>query len=279
MSLPGPRAPASRTDPLRHGEVAPGVLDRAVVRLRRAPDARVGLACFPFAGGDALAFRTWPAALGPSVEVYAVELPGRGLRLAERPHTRLAPLLDELACALGPLRERPLALFGHSMGALIAFELARRMEADGGPPPAHLFVAGSPPPEAPARTRLHDAPRGELVALLRALGGTPPEVYEHAELLDLFLPILRADLELLETRVHRPGPPLACGITALAGAHDAVARPAAAAEWAAYTRGPFDVRVLPGGHFFLRTAERELLDHLRVALEGPSARVSAAAAR
>jgi surfactin synthase thioesterase subunit len=221
--------------------------------------------CFPYAGGNAHAYRTWPAALAPRVEVCAVELPGHGSRLSERPHTRLERLLDELVPAVAPLRDRPLALFGHSMGALVAFELARRLESAGAPP-LHLFVSGCSPPQLPQREWLHTRPREEIIEAVRGLDGTPSEVFAHPELLDLLIPMLRADLELIETHVFGPGRLLACPVTAFAGASDPAAPAAFAPRWGDHASGPFESRIFEGGHFFLRTAEAEVLESIRAVL-------------
>jgi medium-chain acyl-[acyl-carrier-protein] hydrolase len=238
----------------------------ALVRLRPEPAARVRLVCFPYAGGSGLVYRTWPAALAGLAEVWIAEPPGRGLRLGERAHTRLEPLLDELVHALAPLRDRPLALFGHSMGALVAFELARRLGDHGGPAPAHLFVSGRSPPQVPARAPTHALPRPELLETLRRLDGTPAEVFARPDLIDLFLPILRCDLELVETHVHRAGPLLACPITAFTGREDHDAPAVTGDGWAEHTRGGFSHRTFDGGHFFLRSAERDVLDCVAAAL-------------
>ncbi len=226
------------------------------------PRAALRLFCFPYAGGGATVFRRWPASLPDSVEVCAVRLPGREGRLREPAVDRLAPLLDMLASALLPALDRPFAFFGHSMGALTAFELARRLRRDGWPGPRHLFVSGRIAPHLRRAQCWHTLPDPQLLAELRRLGGTPRQVLEHPELMRMLLPMLRADFAVLETYVHHPEAPLDCPISAFGGLEDEVAKREQIEEWAAHTRAEFRLRMLPGNHFFLHSAEARLLQML-----------------
>jgi medium-chain acyl-[acyl-carrier-protein] hydrolase len=168
----------------------------------------------------------------------------------------MEPLVEALAAAL-PLAGVPFAFFGHSMGALIAFELARELARRGRPGPLHLFVSGRRAPQVPDREEpLHRLPDPEFVVRLRELNGTPEEVLANGELMQLLLPLLRADFAVHETYEYRPGEPLAVPISALGGIADPEVRRDDLEAWRPETRGAFRLRMLPGDHFFLLSARR-----------------------
>jgi medium-chain acyl-[acyl-carrier-protein] hydrolase len=234
--------------------------DRWFVRSHPNPGAALRLFCFPYAGGGAPVFHPWGSALPESVEVCAVQPPGRGSRIDEAPFTRLPALAAALARVIPPLLDRPFAFFGHSVGGLVAFELAHRLRAADDPAPAHLFVAGCNPPQLPnPHPPLHNLPDDDLLDELRALGGTPEALLEHVELMDLMLPTLRADFALLETYTYRPRLPLEVPLTAFGGSDDPRVPPDGLAAWREQTRAAFDLNILPGGHFFLHTCQDRLL--------------------
>ena len=178
-----------------------------LVRMKPRPAARLRLLCVPYAGVGPSAYRRWSDALPSDIEVGAVHLPGREGRLREPALTGLEPLIDVTAEGLKPFLDRPFALFGHSMGALVAFELARRFRAEGWGEPTHLFVSGRRAPQVPPRhPDIAHLPDAEFVEeIRRRYNGIPDEVLRHPDLLALLLPGLRADLTLIEAYVHRPG--------------------------------------------------------------------------
>src|SRR5215510_9124924 len=183
--------------------------------------AKLKLFCFPYAGGNSQTYRAWPFKLPETVEVHMVNLPGRGTRLREAPITRLAPLVDEVAEAIRPELDKPFAFFGHSMGALIAFELVHQLRKQNHVNPAHLIVSGRGAPHMPkTEPQTHDLPEKEFIEELRRLNGTPTETLEHPELMQLMLPILRADFAICETYTYEDRPLLDCPITALGGLDD-----------------------------------------------------------
>ncbi len=229
---------------------------------RPNPQAALRLFCFPYAGGGASVYRRWPAGLPASVEVCGLRLPGHEGRFREPAFTRLTPLVDALAEALLPALDRPFAFFGHSMGALIAFELARRLHRDGRPTPRHLFLSARAAPQLHRPDPCHNLPEPLFREHLRRLGGTPPEVLEHPELMKLLLPMLRADFAVCETYVHQPDEPLGCPITAFGGLDDPLPRREQLEGWRAHTRAGFRLHMLPGNHFFLHSAEPRLLQVL-----------------
>jgi surfactin synthase thioesterase subunit len=220
------------------------------------PDARVRLFCFPYAGGGASQFHAWSRDLPPEIQVCPVLLPGREGRLAEPPFTSLPTLVEELARELSPVLNAPFALFGHSLGALIAFELARVLSRENRCP-AHLFLSSSRAPQLPRRlsplSGLDDA--GFLAAVQGRYEALPAVVLEDPQLLALFLPVLRADFLLFDTHAYTPGEPLNCPLTVLGGEQDPGVRAAELAGWQVQTRAAFRSRLFPGGHFYLKSQQ------------------------
>lgn len=239
--------------------------------------ARLRLFCLPYAGGGASVFRTWPVGLPPDVEVCPIQLPGRETRLAEAPFSRLAALVDALGEGLRPYLDLPFALFGHSMGALVGFELARRLRGRYGSSPRHLFVSARRAPHLPERRPpIHRLPDPALVEELRRLNGTPEAVLRNGELMRLMLPALRADLAVCETYVHVEQAPLECPVSALGGVDDLEVPGGDLAAWAEQTRGPFALHMLPGDHFFLQGSRDGVLRVVADALSGGPGRAAGA---
>jgi medium-chain acyl-[acyl-carrier-protein] hydrolase len=218
------------------------------------------LFCFPYAGGAAAIYRDWGNQFPSRIEVYPVQLPGHGNRLNEPLFKRLEPLVESTAEALRPYLEGSFAFFGHSMGAIISFELAHLLRREHKPGPAHLFLSGRP---APHRVKneppTYDLPQPEFIEELRRLQGTPKEVLEDPELMSILGPILRADLEICETHEYAPGPPLECPITAFGGLHDQDVSREQLEGWRDYTSSSFAVRMFPGDHFYLHHSAPMLL--------------------
>lgn len=229
--------------------------------------ARLRLFCFPHAGGGASVYHTWPSGLPSHVELCAIKLPGREARLSEPPFERLTPLVQALATALSPWLTRPFALFGHSLGALVSFALARELRRRGAPPPRHLFVSARRAPHLPDPDPMHTLSDPALVERIRGMGGTPEAVLAEPELMALFLPIVRADAAVNEVEPFVAEEPLACPITAFGGLDDARARRDELEAWREHTRAAFRIEMFPGGHFFLRSAQDLLLRSLSTALD------------
>jgi medium-chain acyl-[acyl-carrier-protein] hydrolase len=232
------------------------------------PEASQRLFCFPYAGGGALIFHSWPDALPPTIEVCVIQLPGRGARLLEKPYRRMDSLVSALAGALAPMLDKPFALFGHSMGAWIGFELARRLRKAHRVEPLHLFVSGSGAPHLPQRDMpLHDLPDEEFFRALRRLNGTPKEVLENEELMRLVTPTLRADFAICENYSYVRRPLLSCPITAFGGTQDRKLKQSDIVAWREETNGAFHTQMFPGDHFFIHTAVQPLLARLARELE------------
>lgn len=228
------------------------------------------LLCFAYAGGSAQIFRTWAAALSPSVDVCPVELPGRGSRWREQPLIELKTLVAALAPALlQTCDRRPFACFGHSLGGLISFELAHYLRQEYGRTPTHLFISGCKAPHLPNREPpIHALPHPEFLAKIRSFNGTPAAVLDNHELVELLIPLLRADFALIETYTYQPEPPLVCPLTVFGGLADPNVDRSALEAWQVQTRSKFSLRLFSGDHFFLHTAQAELLPALASQLRG-----------
>lgn len=215
-------------------------------------DSTLRLFCFPHAGAGASSFRDWPRHLPEHVAVCPVQLPGRETRFRETPFTRIEPLVEGLVDALNPFLDRSFALYGHSVGALVAFEFARALRSAGLPQPAHLFVSGRPAPQSLAsRPLLHDLGHPQLMRTLQKLGGTPAAVLRNPDLRALLLPLIQADFAVNETYVYRPERTLAVPLTVYQGTEDMRVSAAEAHAWECQTTRRFSVKYLSGGHFFV----------------------------
>lgn len=242
---------------------------------RPRPDAALRLYCLPYAGAGASAFREWPRALGElgPYEVVAVQYPGRENRLREDPYIDLDAMADAVTASI----EGPYAVFGHSIGARLAFELCRRLRERPVPAPSALLVSGCPAPQnPPAAVRDSDLPDEEFLARVAGMGGLPGEVVSDPELRALVLPVLRSDFARVDDYRYEPGPPLPCPLTAYVGDADPEADPVTAAGWREQTAADFALRVLPGDHFFLHSARdallRDLSTRLAAAAQAPGDR-------
>lgn len=235
----------------------------------RSPEIR--LICLPYAGGSAAVYRSWWGRVDPDVEVVAVQLAGRGWRLREPPASNMDQLADDLADAVLPSTDVPVAVFGHSMGAWLGLELVRRLEK-AGVRPMVLFASGRQAPQLgctqPGLTQLDD---GAFVAEVQTrYGGIPLEIASEPELLELLLPALRADIAMLEAHQHRQARPVETPIHALVGHSDSTVSQAEITPWARETSGPFSCTVLPGGHFYFQPDPSGLLKLIRRRLKKPS---------
>jgi medium-chain acyl-[acyl-carrier-protein] hydrolase len=226
------------------------------------PEASIKLFCFPYAGGNAGLFRRWSHHL-PTVEIHALQLPGRGARMSESPCTSLPALVVNVAEALMANRDDRFILFGHSFGAIVAFEVARELRRRRHRLPECLFVSGCHAPTIGlARDTIYNSSDEDLVASLRALNGTPSAILDDPELIALMLPTLRADLELAETYVAVPDEPLPCPITGFRGVHDEDTSNGRFDAWHSQTLAGFTEHTLDGDHFFIHSHEARVLELL-----------------
>lgn len=230
--------------------------------------AALRLFVFPYAGGGASAFREWSSGLPESVSVLPLQPPGREQRLGEAAYSTMEDLVGEALKAMEPLLDRPFAFYGHSLGALVAYEAIRTLRGRGAALPAHLFASGSRAPHTSLKcAQIHDLEGEAFLERLRELGGTPPAVLDSAELMDLFSPMLRADLRISETYLNDDPDPLAVPLTTLGGTEDEEVGRERLEAWSAQTSAAFDLHWLPGDHFFLHSSESDVLSIVAAALE------------
>ncbi len=216
-------------------------------------------------------FRSWAGSESiPDIEVCAVQLPGREARITESPVGDIRQLVKTLREELEPYLERPFAFFGHSIGALVSFELARELRRSAGVQPRHLFASGCPAPHLPGSERIFDLPDDEFLERLHGFNGTPPEVLNHPELMQLMLPALRADLSLRDRYLYGEEPPLTCPITAFGGMSDHLVDSLMSRAWRRHTNQRFQLWLFQGDHFFLRSAQETMLETLfsELAIQG-----------
>ena len=223
------------------------------------PAAKLRLFCFPYAGSSALIYRDWVKSFPAWVEVCPVQLPGRGNRLREKPFVRMDQLVKSLLREMRPyLSSKPFAFFGHSMGAVIGFEIARLLRRENGALPVHIFVSGRGAPQLMRpKAPTYNLPDAAFKQELRRLKGTPAEVLAHPELMEVVMPLLRADFELIQTYTYTYEQPLNIPLTALGGLEDEISRDELEG-WRAETTAAFSVRMFEGDHFYLTTNQQLL---------------------
>lgn len=235
---------------------------RWVHRYQPEPAAARRLICFPYAGGSASFFHPTSVALRPGVEVLGVQYPGRQERRDQPVVHDIATLADRAAEALLPWADRPLSFFGHSMGAVVAYEVARRWEERHGIVLRHLYASGRRSPTRHREETVHQRDDAGLLAELTGLGGPGLDLLADPEMRALILPVLRGDYTAIETYRHAAGAPVRCPLTALVGEQDTRVGVDEARAWGEVTSGPFALRTFPGGHFYLVGAQRAVLDLL-----------------
>lgn len=229
--------------------------------------AQVRLFCFHHAGGSASVFRPWQSSAFNNIEIWPVQLPGRENRFREAPLTDLAVLIPQLKEAILPSLDRPFAFFGHSMGVMLCFELARMLRKHHQLEPKHLFFSAFAEFQQPRPAPFYHLPEEQFIAVFQQrFEGFSPEVLASRELLDLCVPILRADFTLVQTYRYTPDEPFSCPITALGGSQDKVVNPDSLAAWQQHTKGRFLLRMFPGKHLFIQTAQESLLAYVSQAL-------------
>lgn len=241
--------------------------DAGLYRPAPRPDASLRLVCFPFAGGGAASYRLWPQYLPSSIDVIAVHPAGRAHRLREPPLRRVEAMAAAYLGDLEPLLDRPVALFGHSLGAIIAAECARVLQA-AGRQPVHLFVSSRPVLREEESQKIHLLPDREFIAAMnRRYQGIPAEILKHPDVLELLLPALRADVEALETFRRKPeAPKLTCPTTVFGGALDRAVSMADLQSLRDEVAGQWSIRMFPGDHFYIEPQRENLLAEIHAAL-------------
>jgi medium-chain acyl-[acyl-carrier-protein] hydrolase len=236
------------------------IKSRWIICRRPHPAPRVRLFCFPYAGGGASTFSRWPEFLPEGVELNAIQLPGHETRIGDSPYQDLASLIEDLKRVLEPSFSRPFALLGHSMGALISYELARSIRREFDIQAAGLFLSGLralqiPSPDLP----LHSLEKSEFLRQLQSRYGMPASLLQASELVELFLPLLRANFKMCETYVYTPEPPLECPLSIFGGLQDARISRQDLAAWKLQTTKAVRLRMIEGNHYFFEHSWLEIV--------------------
>ncbi len=229
---------------------------------------KASLLCFPYAGGGTVAYHSWKNLIHPDISLLRVQLPGREVRFREKPFTSFSQLTDTLVTALPPLLEPPFIFYGHSMGALIAFEVIRKLRKMGEQLPVHLFISSFRAPHLPdPDSMISELPENQFIERLVQYGGIHPEILMNSELMEMFLPILRADFSVLSSYRYKQKAPLPCPITAFAGLSDPKISVEAIDSWQDHTTDGYNSYFFPGGHFFTTEFHSEMLAHINRNIE------------
>ena len=235
------------------------------------PLAKVRLFCFAYSGGGASVYRSWVTQLPPEIEVCPIQLPGREKRWNETPITDWRELVEALTPLFRSVQDKPFALFGHSIGSTVAFEVARELRRTGGPAPVRLFASAGRAPVLREPSTMHELPDDQFVEEVFRIGGTPEHVMRNKELMELILPMLRSDFTLGGTYRYAKEAPFEFPITAFGGTIDPRANREQMEAWRMETSAEFDCEIFPGGHFYLREVEQDLLNAISARLIGGSA--------
>lgn len=219
------------------------------------PNSTISLFCFPHAGGGADIYYDWSNFIRSEINIYILNLPGRGKKYLEKSFEEFNVLLDNLLIDIEDLLDKPFIIFGHSMGALIGFELSRRIFEMYNKKPEHLYVSSYPSPEIINNNLVeNNISDDELITKLKELNGTPKEIFQHKRFLKLLLPVIRADFKLLNSYSYKELAPLSCPITSIIGSHDNISVELAK-EWYKHSVAVFSLQIFRGDHFYLNNFE------------------------
>lgn len=222
------------------------------------------LFCFPYGGGNSAFYQRWQNQLLSAVQICPVQLPGRGIRYLEPSYTKFELLIKDLVLGLQPFLQPPFAFFGHSMGALVCYEIARMLTAKKNPQPVHLFASAYHAPHLPDPSpKLHELPDDQFIDELIQMNGLPTELITNRKYLEVFLPALQADFTMCETYEHHKSETLTCPITVLGGSNDPETTDTKLEVWQELTTGPFALHLLEGDHFFIHSKTTKILEIIK----------------
>ncbi len=222
------------------------------IKLSKGENDHFRVFCFPYSGATAQVFRPLTQLLPEGVSVYSYELPGRGRRFNEEIPGTLAEIIEEAFLSINRIIDRPYIFWGHSLGGIIGYEMARHIRTNNHPLPKHLFVTGIRAPQVPKREKdVYDLPRDEFIEKIKEMGGTPEEIFNHEEMLDIMIPILKKDFKIYEMYRFTPDMPMPFPITAIGGLDDKFVSKEDLEQWSVHTSSLFDMHMLAGDHFFI----------------------------
>ena len=237
------------------------------IPFKQEKNAYIRLFCFHYGGGSASTFRRWSKDLIDDTELVAIQLPGREERFNEPLLNNVSQVVDQLCLNFNNYGDKPFILFGHSIGALIAFEFVRALRIKGMPQPKHLIVSGTKAPQVPLKKQpIHDLPNVKFIKELRKYNGIPDYIIEDEELISIFIPTIRADFSISETYKYTNEEPLICPITALGGLNDDTFNLDDLLKWKKQTTSSFKSHFLTGDHFFINTSYEEVIKIVNQAL-------------
>jgi len=246
---------------------------------RPKPRAQYRLFCFPYAGGSATAFNSWEDLLPSSIELVAIQPPGRANRMDEDPLTSVADMAGQLARALPSMLDRPYLVYGHSLGAIVSFEVLHALQAGRLPAPRWYFCAARRAPQAPPRIGpIHEYPLEKFKSELKSFNGTPDVILENDDLMELLVPMLRTELKAAYVYHREPDAKLECNVSVFGGARDQVVLPQELAGWQDHFSAPMDLRIFAGGHFFMEDNKKLVVNAIceRAGLSRPASQPSPA---
>ncbi len=230
-----------------------------IFRPKPQPHAHIRLFCFPYAGGALEPYCHWPQSMPTDIEICAIRLPGRVSRFKEPPYRRIFQLVKDLVNILKPFFDKPFAFFGHSMGAKICFELARQLRTKALPTPKHLYVSGCRAPHIPyPHKKKYQLGDRDFIDSLKRFNGLPIELLRQPDFLQIFIPTLRADIEMYETYIYNKEEPLECPISSFGGLNDTNISYEEIAAWGEHTYNNFELHLMPGDHFFINDSQMQL---------------------
>jgi medium-chain acyl-[acyl-carrier-protein] hydrolase len=233
-----------------------------------SPQAKLSLICFPYAGGGANIFATWKGVLPPSIEILAVNPPGRGARMMEPALCDMDTLVAQLKSELKPFLNKPYVFFGHSLGSVVAFEMARALRAENTTLPKHLFAAGRRAPHVENDgPPIYHLPDDAFKEEIRKKKGTPEEILNNDELMSLVLPMLKADFQIADTHQYTEGEPFDFPLTYYWGNTDKPANQNNDDAWGNHTAAEYRQREFQGGHFFIHSVKDQMLESLKSDLD------------
>lgn len=220
----------------------------------------IRLFCFPYAGGGASVYKKWLNYLPKYIEMYSLQLPGREKRLMEPCYKDLRPLVLDIAKNIFPLLDKSFIFFGHSMGALISFELTRYLYQKFNLSPEYLFVSGFRAPHLPSKEQIYDLPKKQFIQKLKEFNGTNENVLLNEDIMEFLDPLIRSDIEVCETYSYIDGPPFICPISAFGGLGDIKVNNDDLMKWKIHTISEFKLHMFPGDHFYLNLLQKSLIE-------------------